>query len=102
MTKSEIESILLKIGADPAKPIWQLTTLEYVELIVSFQQAPPELKTDEEIYMTTQEVMLYLKVSKSTVGRWIKQNYIPAQKKGGILRFKKSELDKILNQQLKK
>ena len=97
MTKTEIESILFKIGADPAKPLWQLTTLEYAELIVSFQPTQPEPVPDEAIYMTTQEVMEYLKVSKSTVVRWKRDLYLPFEKKGGILRFKKSELDKILN-----
>ena len=97
MTKSEIESILSKIGADSTKPIWMLTTLEYVELIVSFQPTTLELKTDEEIYLTTQGVMDYLKVSKATVVRWKRDLYLPYEKKGGILRFKKSELDKILN-----
>lgn len=97
MTKQDIESILLKIGADPAKPLWQLTTLEYIELIVSFQPTPAKPVPDEEIYMTTQEVVDYMKVSKSTVVRWKRDLYLPYEKKGGILRFKKSELDKILN-----
>ena len=97
MTKQDIESILLKIGADPAKPLWQLTTLEYVELIVSFLPTPAEPVPDEVIYMTTQEVVEYLKVSKSTIMRWKKEMYLPYVKKGGILKFKKSEVDRVLN-----
>ena len=71
--------------------------MEYVELLVSFQPTPAEPIPDDEIYLNTLEVMECLKVSKSTVVRWKNDLYLPYEKKGGILRFKKSEVDKILN-----
>lgn len=81
---------------DKNKPLWQLTVAEFMELNASMQPTP-EAEPEEEIYMTTQEVIDYLKVSKSTVVRWKKDLYLPSEKKGGILRFKKSEVDKVLN-----
>ena len=77
-------------------PIWQLTVKQFVELFSSLQPKPVEKK--EEVYMTSSEVLSYINVSKSTLARWRKDLYIPYEKKGGIIRYKKSEVDKVLNQ----
>lgn len=82
---------------NPETPIWQLTVGQFVDLFESLKPKPVEEKK-EEVYMTTAEVIDYLNVSKSTVVRWRSSLYLPYEKKGGIIRYKKSEIDKVLNQ----
>lgn len=82
---------------NPETPIWQLTVKQFIDLFESLKPKPVE-KKEEEVYMTSAEVIDYLNVSKSTLVRWRKSLYIPYEKKGGIIRFKKSEVDKVLNQ----
>ena len=82
---------------DPKTPIWQLTVGEFVSLMEAHKQ-PEVIHKEVEEYFTTEEACRYLKVSKSTLLRWKNVEYLKADKVGGILRFRKSELDKVLNQ----
>lgn len=78
-------------------PVWQLTLgelKEFIESIIIDQPTKPEVV--EDLYLNSNEAIEYLKISKSTLFRWIKNEYIKYEKKGGILRFKKSEIDKVL------
>ncbi|MEI6755023.1 MAG: helix-turn-helix domain-containing protein [Paludibacter sp.] len=84
---------------DPNTPLWQLTVSEFTELFQSIQPKPQE-SVPEEVYMSTKEAYEYLKVSRSTILRW-KEDYVPCIKKGGILRFRKSDLDKVLINKIK-
>jgi len=84
---------------DPNTPVWQLTVGEFSELMTSLQPKPTE-PAPEEIYMNTLEACAYLKVSRSTVLRW-KVDYLSCIKKGGVLRFRKSDLDKVLTNKIK-
>lgn len=49
-------------------------------------------------YMTTKEAMEYLKVSRETLRRWVNSGKLPAFKGEKILRFKKDDLDKMLQE----
>jgi excisionase family DNA binding protein len=46
--------------------------------------------------LTCKEVAVVLKVTKSTVHRWIKEGVINAYKIGGSLRFKSDEIEGFL------
>lgn len=80
-------------------PIWQLTVGQFVELFKSIQPMPVE-ETKDDVYLTSAEVIDYLNISKSTLVRWRQALYLPYEKKGGIIRYKKSEIDKVLNQKI--
>lgn len=82
---------------DPNTPVWQLTVGQLLEL-VDKQQPKIELKTEpeKEEYFNTDEACHYLKISKATLFRWRKVGYLKSDKVGGILRFRKSQLDSIL------
>lgn len=82
---------------NPETPIWQLTIKQFVDFFESLKPQPVEVKKDE-VFMNTAEVIEYLKISKSTVVRWRNSLYLPYEKKGGIIRYKKSEIDKVLYQ----
>ena len=47
----------------------------------------------EEQLILLPELIAYLKVSKWTVYRWIREKDLPVYKIGGLNRFKKSEID---------
>jgi excisionase family DNA binding protein len=82
---------------DANTPLWQLTVGEFLELQNSV--APTEIReVVEDPYLNSKEAREYLKVSKSTLVLWKTRNYLKSEKFGGVLRFRKSELDKVLNQ----
>ncbi|MBQ7620459.1 MAG: helix-turn-helix domain-containing protein, partial [Treponema sp.] len=54
---------------------------------------------DEEI-LTIEEVAKYLRVSERTVYDWAQKGEIPAGKIGTVWRFKKSEIEKWVNDRL--
>lgn len=82
---------------NPETPIWQLTVQQFKDIFESIMPQPVEVKKDE-LFMNTAEVIEYLKISKSTVVRWRNSLYLPYEKKGGIIRYRKSEIDKVLYQ----
>lgn len=47
--------------------------------------------------MTISEVSEYLRISKWTLYRWIKEKNMPVYKMGGVDRFRRGELDQWLN-----
>ena len=56
-------------------------------------------KMDEEI-LTIEEVAKYLRVSERTVYDWAQKGEIPSGKIGTVWRFKKSEIEKWVNERL--
>lgn len=82
---------------NPETPIWQLTVQQFKDIFESVMPQPVEVKKDE-LFMNTAEVIEYLNISRSTVVRWRNSLYLPYEKKGGIIRYKKSEIDKVLYQ----
>ena len=54
----------------------------------------------EEEILTIEEVAKYLRVSERTVYDWAQKGEIPAGKIGTVWRFKKSEIEKWVNERL--
>lgn len=53
---------------------------------------------DKEIYYSVDEVMEVLNLkTRVTLWRWDKSGYLPANKVGKLIRYKKSDIDKLLN-----
>ena len=50
--------------------------------------------------LTIQEVADYLKVSRTTVWRWCNEGKIPAFKVGKVWRIHRTEMEKIVGQEL--
>jgi excisionase family DNA binding protein len=85
---------------DGSTPVWQLNVFQLTELIQSIIAVPTEAKkVVDDPYLNSKEAKEYLKVSKSTLVLWKTRNYLKSEKFGGVLRFRKSELDKVLNQE---
>lgn len=85
---------------DTNKPLWQLTVGEFLELQKSAEPEPVTIP--EERYFTPKEAREYMmgknmKISASTLYRWRKFRILVASKKGGLLSYKKSDLDNFLN-----
>lgn len=57
-------------------------------------------KTVEEDILTIDEVAKYLRVSERTVYEWAQKGEIPSGKIGTVWRFKKSEIEKWVNDRL--
>lgn len=50
-----------------------------------------------ESYLTRQQVVNILNVDLSTLWRWTKRNYLNPVRVGGLVRYRKSDIDNILN-----
>jgi len=50
----------------------------------------------DEAFVPIEDVAKHFSVSVSTVRAWIRQNFIPALKLGGVYRFKISEVEQAL------
>ena len=77
-------------------PIWQLTVGQLTAIIREALPTPATPQATEEQIFITEEAAEYLNVSISTIHRWVKSQELPSQKIGGILRFKKSDLDNMM------
>ncbi len=55
--------------------------------------------TNDEVFLTTEEVLTYLKVNLRTIYRLIKAGKIPAVRVGRQWRFRKTDIDAWLNSQ---
>lgn len=49
-----------------------------------------------EVYYSIDQVMTMLNVSKRTLQRWDKNNFLNSIRVGGLVRYRKSDVDKIL------
>ena len=85
----------ISIMMDGSTPIWQLTVDQLNELIQSIIPIPTQ-EIEKDYYLNSKEAKEYLKVSISTLARWKKEKYLKCEKLGGIIRYKKSELDRLL------
>ncbi len=50
-----------------------------------------------EVYLTTGETAKRLEVDRSTLWRWNKDGYLVSTKRGGKVRYKLSDVERILN-----
>lgn len=51
----------------------------------------------DDIILTPREAMAYLRISKDTLYKLVKRKDLPTHKVGARYRFRKSELDKLLD-----
>lgn len=54
----------------------------------------------EKTWLTVDEVCEYLDISPATVYRWAREGTLPRHKVGKVTRFKKEDIDKLLEQGL--
>lgn len=57
-------------------------------------------ESNQESYPTVDEVATILRVNKTTLWRWSKQNYLNPLEIGGKRRYKMSDVKKLLNGKL--
>jgi len=67
-----------------------------LQVLSGLQQEKPTPKTDETL-LTVAEVCDLFKTSRQTISTWRRNNKLQAQKIGYLVRFKKSDIDAILN-----
>lgn len=96
LTKANGASINVTIGLDDLRA-WQREVVH--EVLTTKEQA--ELSKKQEQYLSPDEVMAYLKVSRSTLTSWRKCGYLIPAKVGKFCKYKKSELDAILNKKIR-
>lgn len=67
-----------------------------LQLLNGLQHEKPTPKIDETL-LTVSEVCDLFKLSRQTIFSWRRNNKLQAQKIGYLVRFKKSDIDAILN-----
>jgi excisionase family DNA binding protein len=67
-----------------------------LQLLNGLQQEKPKPKINETL-LTVAEVCDLFKVSRQSISSWRRNNKLQAQKIGYLVRFKKSDIDAILN-----
>lgn len=85
-------NITLAVGAEDLKEFAQ-SVAEETRLKIERDLA----ESRSEVYYTTEQVVGLLNVDKTTLWRWNKRDYLKPIKVGGLLRYRKSDIDKILN-----
>jgi excisionase family DNA binding protein len=66
---------------------------------MSARQEAPSNRIDNDV-MTVEEVAAYLQLQPQTIYKWAQEKRIPAAKLGKEWRFRKSILDRWLDQQI--
>jgi excisionase family DNA binding protein len=67
------------------------------EMIPAQRVNAPEIKEkDEEVLYTTEEACKILKCSKPTLHRWKKEGIVPHVRIGANIRYKKTDLVKLI------
>ena len=85
-------SVTLAVGAEDLKNFAQ-TIAEQTRNEIEHEIA----ESKSEVYYTAGQTARILNVDKTTLWRWNKRNYLKPIKVGGLLRYRKSDIDKILN-----
>ncbi len=70
--------------------------LEVVDYAISKTKAEFEHKQQPEQYLTRKQTAEILDVDLSSLWRWNKENYLKPIEVGGKRRYKKSDIDKIM------
>ncbi|KAF5057798.1 Helix-turn-helix domain protein [anaerobic digester metagenome] len=76
---------------------WELKeAIEHCVKMTCKELEQKETDTDTETYSSPDQVAKILNVSKSTLWRWAKQNYLVPIEVGGKRRYRMSDIKKIL------
>ena len=91
---------LLSSGANVSITIKVSDLKLYSETLIN--SAIDRFKTEQsanpaEVYYTIEKVCTILEVDRTTLFRWKKRDYLKSIKVGGLVRYRKSDIDNILN-----
>lgn len=86
---------------DPKALAMTLTNEQFRELlcqaIKEAHEGVEKVRKEEEFYYSPKEVCEKYGFSESTLYRWRKAHLLEANKQGGLLRYKKSDIDNFRN-----
>ena len=91
---------LLNSGANISNTIRETDLKSYSEQLINSTMArvKAELESNpREVYYSIEKVCSILDVNRTTLYRWDKRDYLKSIKVGGLVRYRKSDIDNILN-----
>lgn len=88
---------IIKSGANVSITVNAFDLREFFLSLVSEQIDKVDSKPSE-IYITAEEVSKKLSVDKSTLWRWDKSGYLPKIKMGGKIRYRLSDIEKLMKE----
>lgn len=91
---------LLNSGANISITIREADLKSYSEQLINstIARVKAELETNpREVYYSIEKVCSILDVNRTTLYRWDKRDYLKSIKVGGLVRYRKSDIDNILN-----
>ena len=89
------EGVYSKLKSDPKDIIWRQHFIQRAMADFNKEGMTPPKKEFPEI-MTAVQAADYLQVKEKTIRNWTSQGGIPSARIGGAVRYKKSDIDKLL------
>ena len=86
------ENVLLIVSSDDLKQFADYLIKQACEKLLE-----ENAKLNEEVYYTKDQVVKILKINPSSLWNWSNKGFLMPVKVGGLNRYKKSDIDKILN-----
>lgn len=90
---------LLDSGANVAVTVTPLDLKEFALFLIGQAKATESENSQTEKYLTPDEVCTMIGVSKNTLWRWEKDNYLTPIKVGRKSRYKQSDIITLMNGQ---
>lgn len=75
-----------------------ISAVDLKEAFLEWENERYKKMSDEDSFLTTDEAAKMLCKSKMTLFRWVKKGMLKAYRTGNTVRYRKSEVLKILNQ----
>ena len=88
------DGIYDKLKSDPTDPIWRQY---FVRRAIANLDSGPPIDSFPEL-MTAVQVAKYLQVKEKTIRNWTSEDKIPYSKINGVVRYKKAEIEAMMNQ----
>ena len=91
---------ILKSGGNITISIKSDDLLKFFDALVEKERRKLEqeiIKDNSEFYYTKDQVAKILNINPSTLWNWSNKGYLMPIKVGGLNRYKKSDIDKIIN-----
>lgn len=80
-----------------------LTEEEKEEIINDLSKLKDKIELKQDEVLTTEQTSLYLNVTRQTIHNYVKQGILhPSKQLGGVLLFKKRELNEVINNSISK